>query len=219
MLCCVVTDSCRRDLRPPVAHQPPTRTATTTVHPATPRYDNSDDNDDIVSSPPWFHAPAVRPSTTSWSSGNPDDPDYRDPDQSREQQHIRYDDDDDDDDDLDFEASGRRPPPPRTRPNRGRPQTETGSSILTGRTSFTGSSILSDDGSRRRPPPKVFPAPPPVRTTSGGRGHQRHVVSVTSSSSASGSGAVRLPVVTSFLACALATLTVLFHRATASTVY
>jgi len=185
---CII-DSCRRDPRP-VDHQ---RSTTTTL--PTPR----------DSSP--FQR--FRPSTTSTSSSpfdvlhHPGDPDYGNMDDV-EEQHIRF--DDDDSDDLDLEASGSRPS--RTRPGRGRPQT--------GSTSLTGSSILSDDvivDGR----PKVFPAPP-VHTTSGGRGHQRHVVSVTSSS-ASGCDAVRFPVVTSFLVCALSAAATRFHIATTSTVY
>ena len=183
------TDSCRRDPRP--ADHP---RITTTARRRTPRPEPT------ASSP--FQR--FRPSTAASTSGFPvdvfhhaGDPDYGNMDDSEEQRI-----DDDDDDDLDYEASGSRPS--RARPGRGRPQT--------GSSSVTGSSILRDDVLVGRPP-KVIPAPP-VRTTSGGRGHQRHVVSVTSSSAAaSGSGIVRLPVVTSFLACSLAAATMAcFHQ-------
>ena len=179
------TDSCRRDPRP-VDHS---RTTTTVRHQTL--------RPELTSSSPFQR---FRPSIASTSGfpfdvfHHPGDPDYGNMDDA-EEQHI-----DDDDDDFDYEASGSRPS--RARPGRGRPQT--------GSSSVTGSSVLRDDvlAGRR---PKVIPAPP-VRTTSGGRGHQRHVVSVTSSSAASGSGAVRLPVVTSFLACALAAATAFFHQ-------
>jgi len=123
---------------------------------------------------------------------DPDDPDYGDTDSM--DQHIR--DADDDDDDEDYESSGSR----SSRTHRGR----------IGSPSLTGSSILSDDVTVDGRRPKVFPAPP-VHTTSGGRGHQRHVVSVTSSST-SGSGSVRFAVVTSFLALVLAAAAVRLNQ-------
>jgi len=187
-----VTDSCRRDVRPDDAP----RTTTTSL--PSPRTDPDHSS----------RFQRLRPSTSPAPGFpfdvhyNPDDSDYEDV--ASEDQLIRFDDNDDDDDDRDYESSGSRPS--KTRPGRGRPQT--------GSPSLTGSSILSDDVSVDGRP-RVFPAPP-VHTTSGGRGHQRHVVSVTSSST-SGSGVVRLPVVTSFLAYALAAAC--FHRATISTVY
>jgi len=187
-----ITDSCRRD----------PRTSTTSLRTSRPQPHDSSPSQ------------RFRPTTTPASSlsvdvlYHPGDADY--PDTDDKQHIIHFDDDDNEDSDL--EASGS--PPSRARPGRGRPHT--------GSTSLTGSSILSDDVRvDRGRPPKVLPAPP-VRTTSGGRGHQRHVVSVTSSSSASGSGVVRFPVVTSFLACALAAAAAAarFHRVTTtSTVY
>ena len=183
-----IADSCRRDGRP---DHP--RTTTTTARPPPPSSRHS------------TRFQRLRPSTTPTSGfpfdvlHEPEEPDYGDLDS--DEQQIRFSADDDDDEDDAFESSGSRPF--RTRPGRGgRPQT--------GSPSLTGSSILRDDVAVDRRP-KVFPAPPPDKTTSGGRGHQRHVVSVTASS-ASGSGAVRLPVVTSFLACAVLALTACFHH-------
>ena len=147
-----------------------------------------------------FHTPSTSTTFQLVLEQHPDHPDHRDWD-SGDRQLIRFDDDDEDE----LESSG-------TRPRRPRPQT--------GSPSLTGSSILRsddvrvvDDGGR---PVRVFPAPP-VHTTSGGRGHQRHVVSVTSSST-SGSGVARLPVVTSFLAAAAAAAAS-FHRTATSTVW
>ena len=145
---------------------------------------------------------SVRPSTTPIPRF-PFDVHYQPEDADDGDELIRFDDDDDEEDD---ESSGGNRPS-RTRPGRGRPQT--------GSPSFTGSSILSDDV-KVDGRPRVFPAPH-VHTTSGGRGHQRHVVSVTSSST-SGSGVVRLSVVTSFLMYALAAAAS-FHRAAILTVY
>lgn len=153
-----------------------------------------------------FHRLLPRPSTAQIfpfdTQHRPDDPDYADPDSL--DQLIRFDDEDDDGDfDAgDSESSGTGPS--RTRPGRGgRPQT--GSPALTGSRNILSDDVIVDGR------PRVVAAPPPVRTTSGGRGHQRHVVSVTSSSTSGSSSVDSLPVVTSFLACALAAAAC-FHR-------